>query len=138
MQNPEQGPDMAHDHVGLSDPFASRRYFRKFEVISQHLLRVAGVMEAEGQIQKHQVKVLSHYLMSLNFTFRALSMKYLLVGRDTGRFFGSLQMDKRDSGFPVAAELLTMANDAQQARPHLSKSTPKSTQAPLHCNQLFP
>lgn len=29
-------------------------------------------------------------------------------------------MDKRDSGFPVAAELLTMANDAQQARSHLA------------------
>ena len=47
-------------------------------------------------------------------------MKYLLVGRDTGRFFGSLAMDKRDSGFPVAAELLTMANDAQQAQVHLA------------------
>ena len=110
----------SQDHVGLTDMFASRRYFGKFEAITQHLLRVAGAMEAEGQVAKHEVKALSVYLMALTYTFRALSMKYLLVGRDTGRFFGSLQMDKRDSGFPVAAELLTMANDAQQARSHLA------------------
>ncbi len=109
-----------NDHVGLIDLYSSRRYFRKFETITQHLLRVAGVMEAEGQVQKHEVKALSVYLLALTYTFRALSMKYLLVGRDTGRFFGSLQMDKRDSGFPVASELLTMANDAQQANTHLS------------------
>jgi hypothetical protein len=46
-------------------------------------------------------------------------MKYLLVGRDTGQFFGSLTMDDHESGFPVATELLVMANDAQQARRHL-------------------
>ena len=63
---------------------------------------------------------MSRYLSGLLYTFRALSMKYLLVGRYTGRFFGSLAMDKRDSGFPVAAELLTMANDAQQAQVHLA------------------
>ena len=108
------------DHVGLTDTFASRRYFRKFEVITVHLLRVAATMEAEGAISKQEVRIVSRYLSGLLYTFRALSMKYLLVGRDTGRFFGSLAMDKRDSGFPVAAELLTMANDAQQAGRHLS------------------
>lgn len=112
--------DPASDHVGLHDTFASRRYFRKFEAITGHLMRVAGVMEAEGAIDKADVKVLSGYLMALTFTFRALSMKYLLVGRDTGRFFGSLAMDTRDSGFPVASELMTMANDAQQAATHLA------------------
>ncbi|MEM6658446.1 MAG: hypothetical protein AAF496_14895 [Pseudomonadota bacterium] len=108
------------DHVGLTDTFASRRYFRKFEVITVHLLRVAATMEAEGAISKQEVRIVSRYLSGLLYTFRALSMKYLLVGRDTGRFFGSLAMDKRDSGFPVAAELLTMANDAQQAQVHLA------------------
>ncbi|RLJ97975.1 hypothetical protein [Ruegeria conchae] len=108
------------DHVGLTDTFASQRYFRKFEVITVHLLRVAATMEAEGAISKQEVRIVSRYLSGLLYTFRALSMKYLLVGRDTGRFFGSLAMDKRDSGFPVAAELLTMANDAQQAQVHLA------------------
>lgn len=110
----------ADDHTGLTDTFASRRYFRKFETITGHLIHVAGVMQAEGAVGKPEVKVLTRYLLALTYTFRALSMKYLMVGRDTGRFFGSLMMDRRDSGFPVAAELMTMANDAQQATLHLA------------------
>ena len=116
---PETG-QLDSDHVGLTDTFASRRYFRKFEVITGHLTRVAATMQAEGEVSEAQVRVLTRYLMALTFTFRALSMKYLMVGRETGRFFGSLAMDKRDSGFPVAAELMTMANDAQQAATHLT------------------
>lgn len=116
-------PETEHldrDHVGLADTFASRRYFRKFETITGHLTRVAAVMQAEGEVSRAQIEIVTRYLMALTFTFRALSMKYLMVGRDTGRFFGSLAMDKRDSGFPVAAELMTMANDAQQAATHLA------------------
>ncbi len=111
---------LADDHTGLTDTFASRRYFRKFEAITGHLVQVAGVMRAEGALTREEVKVLSRYLLALTYTFRALSMKYLMVGRETGRFFGSLNMDRRDSGFPVAAELMTMANDAQQAGLHLA------------------
>lgn len=112
--------DLTEDQVGLTDTFSSRRYFRKFETITQHLMRVAGVLEAEGALTKAEVKILTRYAMALTFTFRALSMKYLMVGRDTGRFFGSLSIDVRDSGFPVATELMTMANDAQQAASHLA------------------
>ena len=109
-----------HDHVGLTDTLASRRYFRKFETITGHLTRVAGVMRAEGVLSREEAKVLTRYLLAVSHSFRALSMKYLLAGRDTGRFSGSLSMDKRDSGFPVVAELMTMANDAQQAATHLA------------------
>jgi len=112
--------DPGDDRVGLTDTFASRRYFHKFEAITAHLASVAGVMEAEGNLTDTEVKVLTHYVLALTFTFRALSMKYLMVGRDTGRFFGSLMIDVRDSGFPVASELMTMANDAQQASVHLA------------------
>ena len=107
------------DHVGLTDIFASRRYFAKFEKITGHLNRVAAVMQAEGQFTKEEIEVLTRYVQGIAYTFRALSMKYLLVGRDTGRFFGSLSMDVRESGFPVFNELLVMANDAQQAARHL-------------------
>lgn len=110
----------AEDFAGLIDTFASRRYFRKFEAITGHLVEVVGVMRAEGAMSRDEVKVVSRYLLALTYSFRALSMKYLMVGRDTGRFFGSMQMDKRDSGFPVAPELLIMANDAQQAGAHLA------------------
>ncbi|MFW8633573.1 hypothetical protein [Cribrihabitans pelagius] len=112
MTNPAQ------DHTGLTDTFASRRYFRKFGTILRHLTRVAAAMQAEGELTKSDVKVLTGYLMRLNFSFRTLSMKYLMAGR--GRFAAHLSMDRRDSGFPVAAELMTMANDAQQAERHLA------------------
>mgnify|MGYP001794397149 FL=1 len=78
---------------GLTDLFASRRYFKKFETITGHLARVAGVMEAEGDLNRDEVKILTRYIAELTFTFRALSQKYLLVGRDTGRFCGSLAID---------------------------------------------
>lgn len=118
--------DPAEDRTGLTDTFASRRYFRKFEAITGHLTRIAGVMEAEGRLDRTEVKILTRYLTALTFTFRALSMKYLMVGRDTGRFFGSLMVDVRDSGFPVATELMSMANDAQQAQAHLENMPPES------------
>ena len=109
------------DTSGLTDLFASRRYFRKFQGIMAHMVRVAGVMEAEGQLRRDEVKILTRYASALTFTFRALSYKYLLVGRDTGRFFGSLEIDKRESGFPKSGEIVTMANDAQQAARHLDQ-----------------
>jgi len=110
---------LAHDHVGLSDTFAARRYFRKFEVITSHLVRVAATMEVERRLSKHEVVVVSSYLQAIARTFETLAMKYLMTGRDTGTFFGSLAFDAHESGFPVFRELMTMANDAQQAERHL-------------------
>lgn len=112
------GP-VSKDHVGLTDIFASRRYFRKFEGIMQHMLHVAGVMKAEGHLNRDEVEILTRYAVQLTHTFRALGYKYLLVGRETGRFFGSLTIDRSESGFPIAEELMRMANDAQQAATHL-------------------
>ena len=109
----------AHDPIGLTDTFASRRYFRKFDGIMQHMRHVAGVMKAEGHLNNDELELLIRYAMRLSHTFRALGYKYLLVGRETGRFFGSLTLDSTGSGFPVAEELMRMANDAQQAMKHL-------------------
>ena len=114
------------DTSGLTDLFASRRYFRKFEGIMAHMARVAGVMEAEGQLRRDEVNILTRYASALTYTFRALSYKYLLVGRDTGRFFGSLNIDARENGFPMADEIITMANDAQQAARHLDQMPSKA------------
>ncbi len=112
--------DLTRDHIGLTDPLDSRRYFKKFDAITRHLGRVAAVMQAEGTLSKTDVEVITRYVVALSFTFKALSMKYLLVGRDTGQFFGSLSMDATESGFPVHRELLTMATDAAQAEKHLA------------------
>ncbi|QUJ76412.1 hypothetical protein KDD17_16255 [Sulfitobacter albidus] len=110
-------PDAAH--YDLKDTFASRRYFAKFERIFQHMLKVAGVMEAEGRLERAETTILTRYAAMLTHSFRALGWKYLLVGRETGRFFGSLTVDGIESGFPVSSELMTMANDALQAAQHL-------------------
>ncbi|WP_322868141.1 hypothetical protein U5922_013790 [Aquicoccus sp. G2-2] len=107
------------DHVDLKDTFASRRYFRKFGVITQYLTRVAAQMQAEDRLSERDVEILTRYVVSIGFTFKALAMKYLLVGRDTGRRFGALEIDRVESGFPVYNELLVMANDAAQAGAHL-------------------
>ncbi len=115
------------DHVGLGDTFASRRYFAKFRIITAHLARVAAQMRAEGELSDTEVKILTRYVAALGYTFRALSMKYLMAGRDTGRFFGVLEMDRVESGFPVFNELLVMANDAAQAAKHLENMADTET-----------
>ena len=109
----------APDHAGLKDSFASRRYFRKFERITAHLARVAAVMQGEGRFAERDVEILTRYTMRLGFTFKALSMKYLMAGRGGSRIAGALSMDRTESGFPVFSELMLMANDAAQAAQHL-------------------
>ncbi|MCY4334764.1 MAG: hypothetical protein OXC60_08840 [Litoreibacter sp.] len=108
------------DHQGLTDDLAARRYFAKFERITGHLTRVAAEMEVERTFDKRDLSIISAYVQQIAYTFRALSHKYLLTGRDTGTFFGSLTIDKNESGFPVFGEIMKMANDAQQAAKHLA------------------
>ncbi|PRY66708.1 hypothetical protein B0H98_101703 [Vreelandella songnenensis] len=112
--------ELSRDHSNLADAMASRRYFRKFDDIIHYLARTAVTLQAEGQLSKTHTKVLSDYLLRLNRSFKALSMKYLLVGSERSPLVNGLTMDRRDSGFPVATELLTMGNDAQQAVLHLA------------------
>lgn len=112
--------DLTQDHAGITDDLAARRYFAKFERITGHLARVAAEMEQEGSLTKTDVGIISDYVARIARTFRALSHKYLLTGRDTGQFFGSLSIDRHESGFPVFSELMKMANDATQAETHLA------------------
>ncbi len=111
--------DLTRDHAGITDDLAARRYFAKFERITGHLARVAAEMENEGSLSKTDVGIIADYVQRIANTFRSLSYKYLLTGRDTGTFFGSLEIDRHESGFPVFPELMRMANDAQQAERHL-------------------
>ena len=111
--------DLTQDHVGLTDTFAARRYFAKFDTITEHLARVAAVMEAERSLSKTDVQILAAYLQGIAATFRALGNKYLMTGRDTDQVFGALSIDQTESGFPVFHEILNMASDAQQAERHL-------------------
>jgi len=106
--------------AGLRDTRAARRYFAKFAAIVGHLDRVAAAMHRDGWLSKADLRVVAGYVACVAATFRALSLKYLMTGRDTGTFFGSLAIDRVGSGFPIFRELLTMANDAQQAAVHLT------------------
>ena len=94
--------------------------------------QVAASRAAEGAIGQNEVEILTRYLASIGYTFKALSMKYLLVGRQTGQFFGSLAMDAVESGFPVFNELLVMANDARPNNP-----SPATTKAKNMAYQII-
>ncbi len=108
---------LAADHATLSDTQATRRYFAKFDRITRHLAQVAARMQAEGRLSEPEVEVLARYLIGLGYTFKALANKYHMAGRSPAA--GELTFDRVESGFPVHAELLQMAADAQQARAHL-------------------
>ncbi len=111
--------NLTRDHIGLSDTFAARRYFRKFERITGHLDEVVAAMSDERRLSGEDVDVISGYVAGVGRTFEALSMKYLMTGRGSGAVFGELAFDAIESGFPVFRELMTMANDALQGEKHL-------------------
>lgn len=106
------------DHFELDDTRVTRRYFGKFRLITGHLGRVAGQMESEGRLGRHEVDALARYLVALGLTFRTLAHKYHFSGRFAHA--GKLSFDRVESGFPVFHELMEMANDAQQAERHLA------------------
>lgn len=112
---------LTDDHTELYDTAIVRRYFAKFDRITNHLGRVAAELEGEGRLSKLDARVIAGYVQRLNLTFQSLSFKYLMTGRIDGPLPGKLTFDRHESGFPVAQELLIMANDAQQADKHLSQ-----------------
>lgn len=113
------------DTTDIHDTRVTRRYFKKFDQITRHLTRVAGMMDADGTLNKTEVEVLGRYLVGLTYTFRALSHKYLFAGRVASA--AKMSFDRKDSGFPIAAELMEMAVDASQLDRHLAST--KSVEA---------
>jgi hypothetical protein len=118
MPDPTVKDQLTSDHAELYDTLVARRYFAKFNRISGHLGRVAAEFEAEGRLNRTETRLLGHYLTAVATTFQALSHKYLMTGRGEGA--PRLTIDRHESGFPVAQELMTMAVDAQQAERHLA------------------
>lgn len=117
MPDPTVKDVLTSDHHELYDTLVARRYFAKFERITGHLARVAAEVEAEGRLSRTEARILGVYLKAVAGTFRALNHKYLMTGR--GETAPKLTIDRHESGFPVAQELMTMAVDAQQAGRHL-------------------
>jgi hypothetical protein len=118
MPDPSVKDQLVQDHAELYDTQVARRYFAKFDRITGHLGRVAAEMETEGRLTRTEARILGTYLTGVAATFRALSHKYLMTGRGDGA--ARLTIDRHESGFPVAQELMLMAVDAQQAQKHLA------------------
>lgn len=110
---------LTSDHRALDDAHVARRYFAKFDRILDHLDQVAELAVGTDRLAKIELNVLRGYLQGLTATFEALSNKYLMSGRVSALLPKALAIDTTDSGFPVYAELLQMANDAQQVDQHL-------------------
>lgn len=109
---------LTSDHAELYDPLVARRYFAKFQTIGGHLARVAAELETEGRLTRTEARILGQYLAGIIATFRALNDKYLMTGKAEAA--SRLTIDRHESGFPVAQELMMMAVDAQQADKHLA------------------
>ncbi|MDO9524615.1 MAG: hypothetical protein Q7J57_03595 [Gemmobacter sp.] len=112
--------ELAPDHTEIYDTAVARRYFAKFDRITGYLPRVAGELETETRLTRTEARIIGTYIDALSRTFRALSLKYLMTGRIEGALAGRLLIDRHESGFPVAQELLFMSNDAAQADKHLA------------------
>lgn len=119
--------DLTADHHVLSDTQAARRYFSKFDRITGHMARVAAAMHRENRLTKADVDVVGTHVARLTATFEALSYKYLMTGHVSGVASAALTIDRVESGFPVYAELLHMASDAQQAAKHLAGMPDEAT-----------
>ncbi len=113
-------PDLQEDHHGLEDTAATRRYFAKFERIIAHTKDVAATVPRRGKLAGAELAIIEQHLQALSKTFTALSYKHLFAARDTGSRAEVLEIDRRESGFPIFAELLRMSNDALQADKHLN------------------
>lgn len=109
---------LVSDHAELYDPLVARRYFLKFQTIGGYLAKVAAELEAEGRLTRTEARILGQYLGGIIATFRALNDKYLMTGKAEAA--SRLTIDRHESGFPVAQELMLMAVDAQQADKHLA------------------
>jgi hypothetical protein len=110
---------LVSDHAELHDTLVARRYFAKFDRITRHLARVIVEFERSGELTRLEARIVAGHLGNLQATFRALSLKYLMLGRVDGPLPGRLTFDRHESGFPVAQELMLMASDAQQAAANL-------------------
>ena len=108
---------LVDDHAELDDTLVVRRYFAKFARITALMGRVTSEVENDGRLTRTEARILGKYLTRLQETFAALADKCLMTGRSPGA--PKLTFDRRESGFPVAQELMVMAVDAQQAARHL-------------------
>jgi hypothetical protein len=117
---PDATAGLTGDHAQLHDTLVARRYFATFERIIGHLPQVAAELEIGRRLNRAEARAIGGHVTALGRTFRALSLKYMMLGRVEGPLPGRITFDRHESGFPVAQELMVMANDAVQADKHLA------------------
>ncbi|WP_020592182.1 hypothetical protein [Kiloniella laminariae] len=111
--------NLREDHHPLTDAAATRRYFAKFDRIIGHMRDVAAEASGNGRLGQSELDIVEGYLKCLSSTFSALSYKHLIAAFISNALPQVLEIDRKDSGFPVYRELLQMANDFVQAEKHL-------------------
>ena len=116
--------ELTNDHLALEDTRAARRYFSGLARILGHLEDVLAGSGAGGIPQELEKALLQGYLQALSASIEALGHKYMMAGRVSSLLPEALTIDSVDSGFPVHAELLHMASDAQQLDQHLGSLPP--------------
>lgn len=118
---PRPPPRQDRDHSEIHDTLTARRYFAKFGQITTHMPRVAAELERDGLLSRPELRLIGTWMEMLGRSFATLSLKYMMTGRASGAGLQQhLAFDRFESGFPVASELLFMANDAAQAAGHLA------------------
>ena len=81
---------------------------------------MAAELTVEQALTRTEARLIGDHVEALRKTFNALTHKYMFAGRTEGPLIGRLTFDRVESGFPVFGELMSMANDAQQAARHLA------------------
>ena len=112
---------LTDDFRALDDAQAARRYFAKFGRILTHLDQVVAREAETHGLHALERDAVTGYLRALAGSFEALSYKYLMAGWVSTLLPKALDIDTTDSGFPVHAEFLQMANDAQQVAQRLGE-----------------
>lgn len=116
------------DHLELTDAAATRRYFTKFDRIIKHLRDVTeAAPERSGGLAESQLDAIETYIDRLANTFHALSYKHLMAHAVSTGLPHRLEIDRRDSGFPVYREILQMANDVAEAGRRLTAMPSRET-----------
>ena len=119
--------DLTRDHMDLDDNALVRRYFAKFDAITGHMAEVAAEFATDQALSRAELRLMDGHIAALRKTFAALANKYMFSGRSAGPLAAKLTFDRVESGFPVFAELMAMANDAQQAARHLAAMPGEAT-----------
>lgn len=110
------------DHRQLSDEATARAFFAQTRAILDAVSPALVEMARDGLFTRTEIEVIGLYLMALQNSNDALTMKYLVSGRIEGPLQRHPTIDIHESGFPVWSEIAQTAADAAQAGAELART----------------